>query len=311
MNLLSRAFVPSTLVLLTMLAACSDDGTGSGDTDAGTTVAPDGAVTLADGAVVDPVKPSGDGGTGVAPSSSGCGKTTTAAPSTWVKRTLTVKGAPRDVFVFLPAGYDPARKYPVVYQLHGCSTAAERETNVVPIEKNSGAEAILVRGRAAGNCWETAETGPDVPYFDAMLEDVEGAFCVSTERRFVTGYSSGSFLAHRLACIRGDKLRGVATIAGGQAGSDCKGSVAALLIHDANDKTVNISQSETTRDSHLKRNGCASPPTSTPTKSPPCVEYVGCNDGKPVVWCPTAGKDHDRQDALAAPIFWSFLSSLK
>ena len=117
MNLLARALVPSTLVLFTVLAGCSDDGTGVGDSDAGTTIAPDGAVTLADGAVVDPVKPS-DGGSGVVPSSSGCGKVASAAPSTWVKRAITVKGAPRDVFVRLPAGYDPARKYPVVYQLH-------------------------------------------------------------------------------------------------------------------------------------------------------------------------------------------------
>jgi hypothetical protein len=28
------------------------------------------------------------------------------------------------------------------------------------------------------------------------------------------------------------------------------------------------------------------------------------------VWCQTAGQDHSRQDGLAAPIFWSFLSSL-
>ena len=306
MKLSTRALVPSALVLLATFAACSDEGTNAGESDAGTTIAADGAVVSADGAIVAP----SDGG-GAVVSSSGCGKAASIALNSWVKRAITVKGASRDVFVRLPTGYDPTRKYQVVYQLHGCSSSAERETNVVPIEKSSGTDAILVRGRAAANCWDTAETGPDVPYFDAMLEDVEGAFCVNTERRFLTGYSSGSFLTHRLACIRGDKLRGVATIAGGQGGNDCKGSVAALLIHDANDKTVNISQSEAARDNHLKRNGCASPPSSAATASPPCVEYAGCGEGTPVVWCPTAGKDHDRQDALAAPIFWSFLSSLK
>lgn len=306
-----RALGPLAFSCAAILAACSSDDGGGGatsDTDGGgTTIAPDGAVVAPDGAKVET-----DGGGPATPiASSGCGKALTGAEATWVKRDITVGGAARQVYVRAPAGYDPDKKYPVVYQLHGCSSSEQRETNVVPIEKSSGNDAILVRGRAAANCWDTKDDGPDVAYFDAMLDDVEKAFCVDEGRRFVTGYSSGSFLTHKLACIRGDKLRGVATIAGGQGGTNCKGSVAALLIHDANDKTVNISQSEAARDAHLSRNGCDSPPKSSPGKTAPCVEYAGCDAGKSVVWCPTTGKDHDRQDNLAHPIFWSFLSGLR
>lgn len=291
----------SCVAVFCLLAACGDDSASDATDDVTDDMADDIAGDTTDDA------PPGDGSNGDADRSAGCDMPSTIATESWVTRTITVGGGERTLFVRLPSGYDPARAYPIVYQLHGCSSAPQRENNNVPVERESGADAIMVRGRAAANCWDTAETGPDVPYFDAMLADVEGAFCVNTARRFLTGYSSGSFMTHRLACIRGAQIRGVATIAGGQAGSSCTGTVAALLIHDENDQTVNISASVSARDNHLMRNGCTSPPMTTPA-DPPCVTYAGC--AKPVTWCQTSGQDHSRQDDLAAPIFWSFLSSL-
>lgn len=279
------------ILLVLAIAACGDDGGSATDGGGG-----------GDGSGSNPDGPP-------AQASAGCGMASTIQSGMWIKRTIDSGGA-RDLWVWLPTGYDPATPYPVIYELHGCSTAPTREANNVPVERQTTDKAIFVRGRAAADCWDTATTGPDVPYFDAMLADVEGAFCVDTARRFLTGYSSGSFMTHRLACIRGDKLRGVASIAGGQAGQNCTGNVGALLIHDENDTTVNISASVQTRDNHLTRNGCATPASSTPTDHPPCVEYAGCMPDKPVVWCQTTGKNHDRQDALAAPIFWSFIESM-
>ncbi|MDX2089182.1 MAG: hypothetical protein SFX73_15100 [Kofleriaceae bacterium] len=282
------------------------DGGGGGDTadatsDAGTDSGSDAAVDApADAGIDAPIGP--------ANGSTGCGKVAGIASGTWVKRSIDVNGT-RDLWVWLPANYDPARAYPIIYQLHGCSSSPNRETNNVPVQNQVGANAITVRGRAAANCWDTATTGPDVPYFDAMLTDVENAFCVDTTRRFLTGYSSGAFMTHRMACLRGDKLRGVATIAGGQSGSNCTGNVAALLIHDLNDTTVNISHSEQARDNHLTRNGCTNPRSTTPIDPSPCVEYAGCAAGKRVVWCQTTGQNHSRQDAFAAPLFWSFISA--
>lgn len=283
------------LIALLALAGCGDDG--SATTDGGGTG--DGG-TVSDGDTVDGLP---------AQASAGCGTPSTIATGMWTKRTIDSGGA-RDLWVWLPTGYDPATPYPIIYELHGCSSSPNREANNVPVERNIGDKAILVRGRAAADCWDTATTGPDVPYWLAAIDDVEGAFCADTARRFVTGYSSGSFMAHRLACLHGDKLRGVATIAGGQPGQNCTGNVGALLIHDLNDMRVDISASVGTRDNHLTRNACTSPPSSTPTEQPPCVEYAGCAADKPVVWCQTTGRDHDRQDALAAPIFASFIESL-
>jgi polyhydroxybutyrate depolymerase len=282
-------------VVVLVLLACGGCGGGDGDDTAGDDIAGD------DAAAVD----------ARTASTAGCGTPSEVEAESFVPQTITVGGGARDYFIRVPAGYDPARPYPIVYQHHGCSSEPDRETNNVPLDGQIGGDAILVRGKAAAGCWDTAPDGPDVAYWDAMVADVEARWCIDPTHRFATGYSSGSFMTHRLACIRGDLLRGVATIAGGQGETDCAGDPAALLIHDLNDPVVGIGASEAARDSYLSRNSCDVRTEPTPTDHPPCVEYAGCSDGRPVVWCMTTGQQHERQDGLAAPIFWDFFSSLE
>lgn len=290
------------------LAGCEDGAVTAidgdvGDRDGG--VAVDGGSPLDSGSADRDASSATDAGpTG---GTAGCGRAAELATDEWVERTIDVAGTARTWFVHLPAGYDPSRAYPVVYQFHGCSDQPTRENNNVPVERESGADAIHVRGRAVDSCWDTSPDGPDVAFFDALVAEVEATWCADTSRRFATGYSSGSFMTHRLGCIRGDVLRAVASIAGGQAGRSCAGTVAALLIHDRDDTTVNISASEGTRDAYVLANGCDA--TRTATDPSPCEAYDGCDPGLPVVWCETSGMSHARQDGLAAPAFWGFLSS--
>jgi polyhydroxybutyrate depolymerase len=278
------------LVGVMFAIGCGDSSSGGGSPDGST---PDGSTP--DGPV---------------PSGSGCGDAATIALSQWVEQMASVPGVgDRAYYVRLPSGYDPAHQYPLVFQLHGCFSGENRQINNVPVEGQSGTEAIHVRGKAATDCWDTSATGPDVPYFDYVLAAVEATYCVDADRRFLSGYSSGAFMAHRLGCIRGDVIRGIATIAGGFPGSACVGDVAALMIHDFDDQTVRIVPvGYPTRDQWIARNHCDS--MYTATSDPPCIAYDGCDVGNPVVWCETTMQDHSRQDGLAAPIFWHFLSSL-
>ena len=279
------------LIVLSVALACSDDGDG----------ALDGAVHPDGGPVAD-----SDGGPPAG--TDGCGRAPTVATGELVLQTLESGGTTRDWAVLLPEGYDPDRRYPVVYQFHGCSDNPMRETNNVPTQRESGADAIVVRGRAVDRCWDTMASGPDVAFFDALVAEVEATYCADPDRRFAAGYSGGAFMTHQLACVRGDQLRGVATIAGGQPGRDCVGTVAALLIHDRTDGVVDIAASERARDGHLERNGCGD--TSSAVEPSPCEAYEGCDEGLPVVWCETSGMNHSRQDDLAAPAFWDFFASL-
>lgn len=283
-----------------MTTSTDGDGSSGGGTQASATSAADSS----DGSG------SSDGSTGASPGTAGCGIAASDPTMTWSGHTVDVDGVTREYWVWLPEPYDPARAYPVVYQFHGCSDGDDRWNNNPPVQDHSGADAIHVRGKAVASCWDSNPQGPDVIFFDALVADVEASWCADPEHRFATGYSSGSFMTHALGCARADVLRGIASIAGGQPGNDCSGQVAALLIHDADDQTVNISASESARDSLLARNGCDAAAPTSPIDPSPCEAYAGCGEGYPVVWCPTAGQDHSRQDGLAAPAFWGFLSSL-
>lgn len=309
----------AVLAVSLVLLACDDEGTtttgataGSGGHASAGGSAADGGGPASGGAGGDATTSTGgNGGSGAGVvGTDGCGQPAADASETWVAKTVDVGDATREWFVWLPANYDPDTPYPVVYQFHGCSSSANKENNNPPVQDQSGDAAIHVRGRAVDNCWDNSANGPDVAFFDAMVTSVEATWCADVDRRFATGYSSGAFMTHRLACDRGDVLRGVASIAGGIGGNNCNGKVAALLIHDLDDMTVNISASESTRDRHLENNGCDTAAATTPTDHPPCVEYAGCDTGYPVVWCQTAGQDHSRQDGLSAPAFWDFLSAL-
>jgi polyhydroxybutyrate depolymerase len=238
-------------------------------------------------------------------SSEGCGTETTQQGGDWVEGTVMTEDGSRPYSVWLPDDYDPMRAYPVIGLLHGCSGG----TNNVPMERETGSDAILFRGTgsASGTCWESGANSADVAFVDAMLADVQARFCADSNRMFVVGYSSGSWLADQLACIRADVLRGVATVAGGNPGvRDCTGPIAQIFVHDTEDMSNGIESSESARDRLLMENNCDTSIEPVPEDPEPCVRYQGCDPGYPVVWCQTSGEGHDRQDGLAAPAFWSF-----
>ncbi len=308
-------------VLLTLATACGGGNEGDGGSDTGSTetsaddVADPTTFTAADddgstsGAAT--TEPADDSTTGAPPNgTAGCGLAPADPSQQWTAHTIDVGGTPREYWVWLPMPYDPNRAYPVVYQWHGCSDAEDRQNNNPPVQDQSGADAIHIRGKAVQACWDTGLQTPDLDFFDALVAEVEATWCADPERRFATGYSSGAFMTHRLGCARGDMLRGIASIAGGQADADCTGPVAALVIHDEDDATVNIGASIGARDHHLARNGCDAAAPTSPVDPAPCQAYAGCDDGLPVVWCQTTGQDHSRQDGLAAPAFWNFLAAL-
>ncbi len=218
-------------------------------------------------------------------------------------------GNNRPYSVRLPNKYDNKRAYPVIMLLHGCGGG----TNNVPMEKATGEDAILVRGTgsAASTCWDTKANGPDVAFFDAMVADVKKRFCADESRVFAVGYSSGSWLANQLTCIRADVLRGAATVTGGEsAGGGCGGPVARIFIHDTTDKDNVISGSVKARDRQLTQNMCdkSAPPMSVDPA--PCKLYQGCAAGYPVEWCETTGNGHGRQDSTAPQTFWNFFKAL-
>jgi poly(3-hydroxybutyrate) depolymerase len=337
------------------LAACSTSPTVTGFIAPDNRGVRPGKVTVGDGGQADAER----GMRTVLPAeaSPGCGMATTQATGGYVEHALTVPGVPaaaaqRQYFVRLPAGYDPGKPYRTIYLGGGCKPIAELEptTDVVyPIEQLSGEEAILVammpslyKGAdynapdcatkmTCQYCFDdgahsTTPESIEYPYFDLLHQTVEANYCVDKNRQFFAGYSSGGWMAHQLGCEFPDVLRAQGSVTGGLPGAIANGSktckdqpIAALLIHDYNDRSNPYSGSVAALERLLVLNGCAGGTTMATAPEAPyqipsvpstavfgCVEYVGCPIDYPIVFCTSTDQQHNSQTTNAVPEFWEF-----
>jgi hypothetical protein len=263
----------------------------------------------------------GAGGSSTSAPTAGCGMAPAQALATFVQHQIMVTGldptytamySMRNYYLRLPTGYDPMRKYTTVFLGPGCGGTGK---DVIPVWNASMGNAIIVGLSPVGQCFKTnGQTSPENQFFDAVLKEVEANTCVDTGRVFVAGFSSGSWLANQLGCLRANVLRGQGNATGGLPGNmpTCAGPIAAMLAHDTTDTANPISGGEAARDRILAINKCvgtATAPYDAGTPSP-CVQYTGCPAAYPVVWCATTGKGHSDQIPISTTGFWKFWSSL-
>jgi hypothetical protein len=228
--------------------------------------------------------------------------------------------ASRSFWIRLPRGYSPTTAYPVLYQAPGCGPPS---LTAPFVSGSGGAEAIEVALDVppTTSCFDPAADSVDDPYFAALHTYVEDNFCVDANRQFITGYSSGAFLANRLGCAFSDVLRGQGTVAGGAPPWPACSShpIAAMWIHDADDPTNLVANSHLAEERVLELNQCDKsqgtevyvPPSGAVV--PPqteCVAWKGCPADSPVVFCTTHGQAHSAQPTFAAPTFSAFFEAL-
>ncbi len=234
----------------------------------------------------------------------------------------TKKGAVRVYEVRLPKDYKPTHAYPLIFEAHGCDGSIPFH-----IETVTGSDAIIVALRAAdnqdnnfmGGCFATGPGSTDqteVPYFDAIVKQVETSLCVDKSRLFLEGYSSGSWLTNLLGCVRAGVIRAQGNAPGGLPMVPmCAGPIPAMMAHDDTDTQNVIAEGMKARDRVKAMNGCSDEtvPYEWDTKSTTvstCVQYQGCKPGFPLIWCPTHGKGHSDMVPISTTGFWKFWSAL-
>lgn len=244
---------------------------------------------------------------------------------------VTPKWQPRQYWVWLPPNYDNKKPYPVVYVGPGCGG---KGNNAIPIQNASGNDAIVIgldySAAATGReCFMTeAFPDPEVNYVEETVANVDAAFCVDKSRRFIEGFSSGSWLAYLMGCVDGGPaglFKGQANATGNWQGSlpdsACKGPIAYFGTHDMGDPD-GYNKYPGGRDHVLKLNGCTMPAVTTPYDAGPmvkppnagvtinCVQYMGCQ--APTVFCTTTGLGHNDQVGTGLTTFgaWKFWMSL-
>jgi polyhydroxybutyrate depolymerase len=287
--------------------------------------------------------------------SAGCGRPVPSGDSTtaWSKHDLMVSGVAsrflmggdkygnqhgydfshRNFFVRLPAKYAESKPYALVISAPGCGatdgiSGNNGGSNPLPDRQDVAVQVGLsyVYPNGAGACFADGSSDtPDLPYFDAVMAELEKAYCFDRDRVFVSGFSSGAWETYMLACARAGVIRGIGTQAGGlrKERPMCAGKpVAAFLTAGVNDDNPiqNIDASgfdtgsQAARDVILKTNGCLGK-ESAPylTEDAPadwhCVSYTGCPKEFPVVWCAITA-DGGRHGAGSNKAFWPFWSAL-
>lgn len=227
---------------------------------------------------------------------------------------MTVAGQERTYLVQLPANYDPTVRYPVLFGLHGAGGNGASFASYFPLRAFWQERAILVFPSALfypldGRTTWRYPTEDNLAFFDAMLAALSASACIDPARVFASGFSSGGFFSNTLGCRRGDVVRAIVPVAGGDRDFNdlCVGHPAVMVISsplDSSDPTggpAGISHHERglqARDYFREHNGCSL--ATEPLEPAGCVRYQGCSAGAEVVYC-EHGSGHAWPSELHAP----------
>lgn len=306
----------ATLALAATLAACTSEdapfapepgeeagatpGAGGATPGAGGGAQPEGGADASGGA----------GGAGTGAGAPGCGL---PGASGDLERTLSVSGDERRYLLHVPASYDGSAARPLVVALHGFTETPETMREVTHLDELADERDLLVAYPAGlggswngGTCCGSAMfTGvDDVAFIAALIDDVSATFCVDPARVFVTGFSNGGFMAHRLGCELADRVAAIGVVAGQESLSACAPAkpVAVLQIHGDADPVVpfggnpllGFPPTSDTIAGWRQRDTCADASSPTWTLGDTYCEAFGpCAGDTAVELCTVAGGGHD------------------
>lgn len=122
----------------------------------------------------------------------------------------------RSYHVLEPDGWDRTNPLPVLLHFHGWQRDGKLIVNhnrIASATRKRGV--LLVAPNGARKTWDfwRADT-PDVPFAEAVLEDIAKRYPIDAGRVFVSGYSYGGAMAWRFACQSGSDIRALLAISG-------------------------------------------------------------------------------------------------
>lgn len=235
-------------------------------------------------------------GAAAAERSAGCGRPPPDRPP----QSLEVAGRPRTLSIAIPEGYMPDRAYRLVVAFHGRTTPAGQARRYYGLEAVDSGGTIFVypqalRQRDGTFTWRVPE---DLAFFDSIVDRLASRYCIAMDHIFAVGHSLGASFANSLACARGSVLRGVATVAGGEIGgadaATCSGRVAALLLHNPEDRLVPIAAGRAALAALLAQNGLPAEPAARYAAPFACDRFGAREARNPVVWCLSHQNETDR-----------------
>jgi polyhydroxybutyrate depolymerase len=142
-------------------------------------------------------------------------------------------GGSRPAALKVPAGYDPALRYPLVIELHGRGGNGAAAESAFKMGQLADAHGLFViapdgtldsppSGTAPASFWNATDgccnlygsTVDDVAYLRSLICHARASYAIDPKRVYVVGHSNGGFMAHRLACDASDLVTAIISIAG-------------------------------------------------------------------------------------------------
>ena len=234
-----------------------------------------------------------------------------------------VGSATRTYALTVPAGYNGTKLYPLVIGFHGDGGTGAGYRGDLAIEAAAAGNAIFAWPNGTnnnnGHSFDQSNDPPnnaDVSFFDALVAQVEGSYCVDKNKVWTHGMSGGAYFVNQLGRWRPTVVKAVAPQSGGgpygNQNSDFSdgnltltGAIPAFIIHGDADSTVALSEGQKSlaywRSDDKSASGEAA---SSPS---PCQRQNGGTD--PVYWCVIPGMGHTIWSGAPGAI-WGFYSGL-
>jgi polyhydroxybutyrate depolymerase len=257
----------------------------------------------------------------------------------------------REYFVWLPPSYDKSKPYPLVIEGTGCGGKGTDVYSLSPTNMlgNAGVDGSVIRvgitpapnsiGHGTNEnqgCYDDKEgdDSVDLVLFETLLDKLKTQLCYDENRVYVSGTSSGAWLANELACkyagdAHGHAIRAVAVNQGGlptepQFRPTCSEKpVAGAFVYAIDDIGASFAGPKVAIAHTMKINGCTSTsfdeaqskdefmPYDVPgVAAGICKRITGCLEQYPVVVCPLAGSSHGSHDDVVNAAFSTFFKDL-
>lgn len=315
-----RVVLPGALVVLALIAACSSDEPAPSSDN------PTGSIA---GASASGFVNSSGGASGKSSSGSTSGTSGGLQPSDLVETTeesMDFQGATRPYLLSKPKEIDAAKQYPLVISFHGNPGSPKEQHDLLPFDSASkGAAFVAYPAAGDGTEWNLSlpsEGNADMDFVKAFVDDLASKYPIDTSRVLGFGYSGGGYFLSQYACRVGSGvLKMVAILSGGapelhdgdqKRPNDCvvcpAGAVPMFIAHGETDESeVPFTGGDFARICWAEQNGCTN--SSLSNLQAPCQAYKGCDDGKPVQWCPVPNQGHAPWPG-SVQAAWSMFSGL-
>ena len=245
-----------------------------------------------------------------------------AAPNGSTTLTLRQGTVSRTALLHVPTSYGGKSPVPLVLNLHGSGSTADQQRLFTAMNKTSNADGFIVvypQGAipdGSGFDWNVpgqllvggrkVPTGSpsDVAYVNQLLTQIEGTYCIDTQRVYATGFSGGSRMVSELGCAMAARIAAIAPVSGLRFPADCHATRALPVItfHGTADPIDpyaghgqpywSYSVPEAAK-RWAARDACDAKPAVAKGPVVAVTRYTGCRNAAQVVLYTIAGEGHE------------------